>query len=310
MIPYIFKRILSSLPTLFLLATLLFFLLRTAPGGPFDGERAFPAEVKAAIDARYGLDQPLFTQYKIWIGGVLKGDLGESFQYIGQTVWEIMSDSLPPSLLLGFLSLLFALLIGIPLGLISAWRQGSWIDSSAMFVAISGVSLPGYLVASLLVLVFSLELGWLPPALWEGPESLILPVITLSLRPLAMIARLTRASMLETLSADYIRTALAKGLSYRRVLYKHALKNALIPVLTVLGPIAANLVTGSFLVENIFQIPGMGKHFVGAVLNRDYPIVMGVTLFYGLILIGCNLVSDLACAWADPRIRFDEASDS
>lgn len=306
MIQYSIKRILSSIPTLFLLITLVFFLLRLAPGGPFDGERVFPPEVQAAINAHYGLDQPLWTQYTTWLIDAVRFDFGESFQYWGREVSEIISEALLPSLLLGFLALLFSLIVGIPLGIFSAWRQGTFWDRGAMLIAISGVSLPAYLVASLLVIVFSLHLGWLPPALWEGPSSLVLPVLTLSLRPLAIIARLVRASMIEVLASDFIRTAHAKGVHLKQILIKHALKNTLIPVLTVLGPIAASLVTGSFLVEVVFQIPGLGKHFVGAVLNRDYPLVMGVTLVYGFFLVLSNLTVDLLCAWADPRIRLDD----
>ena len=305
MTSYLIKRLLSALPTLFILSSLLFFLLRLAPGGPFDGERAFPAEVKAAIDQRYGLDKPLTEQYQKWITHTLQGDLGESFQYIGQPVVEIIFESLPASITLGLFALFFAFIFGVTLGLVSAWKKGSLIDRLCMFISVSGVSLPGYLIASLLVIVFSLKLNWLPAALWEGPSSAVLPIITLALRPLAMIARITRASVIETLSSDYIRTAYAKGLHESQILLKHALKNGLIPLLTLIGPITANLVTGSFLVENVFQIPGMGKYFVSAILNRDYPVVMGVTLFYGFILIFCNLVSDVLCAWADPRIHYE-----
>jgi oligopeptide transport system permease protein len=304
---YSSKRILASVPTLFILATLVFFLLRLAPGGPFDGDRVFPAEVKAAINAHYGLDLPLWQQWLKWMeAAFLHFDFGESFHYLGRTVNEMILHSLPPSLLLGGLSLLFAVLLGIPLGVLAAWRQGTWMDSGAIFLAIAGVSLPSYLVASCLVLVFSLYLGWVPPALWESPESAILPVITLALRPLAITARLVRSSVIETLASDYIRTAHAKGLSVSRVLFHHALRNSLIPVITVLGPLAAGLVTGSFLVEMVFQIPGLGKHFVGAVLNRDYPMVMGVTLVYGVILILSNLAVDLLCAVLDPRIRLEQ----
>lgn len=306
MIQYSIKRILSSLPTLFLLATLVFFLLRIAPGGPFDGERVFPPEVQAAIEKHYGLDQPILSQYWTWLKDAVTFDFGESFQYLGRNVSQIISEALPPSLLLGSLAMLLSLIVGVPLGIFSAWRQGTLWDRGAMFVAISGVSLPSYLVASLLVIIFSVHLRILPPALWEGPASMVLPVITLSLRPLAIIGRLVRASMIDVLSADFIRTAHAKGLTRQKILIKHALKNTLIPVLTVLGPIAASLVTGSFLVEVVFQIPGLGKHFVGAVLNRDYPLVMGVTLIYGAFLILSNLTVDLLCAWADPRIRLDD----
>jgi oligopeptide transport system permease protein len=304
---YSAKRVLSAVPTLLILATIVFFLLRIAPGGPFDGERVFPPEVKAAIDAHYGLDQPLWRQYWNWMREiVLHFDFGESFHYVGRSVNEMIANSLPTSLLLGGLALLVAVLIGGPLGVLAAWRQGTWLDSGAIFLAVAGVSLPAYLVASSLVMLFSLQLGWLPPALWEEPASAVLPVITLALRPLAITARLVRSSMIETLSADYIRTAHAKGVEVRDVLFRHALRNSLIPVVTVMGPLAAGLVTGSFLVEMVFQVPGLGKHFVGAVLNRDYPMVMGVTLVYGLVLIVANLVVDVLCAILDPRIRLDE----
>lgn len=303
MLAYAFRRLAGAIPTLLLLATLTFFTLRLAPGGPFDTERAFPPEVQANIDAKYELDLPLPAQFLNWLTDVAQGDLRESFQYLGRPVSGIIRETLPVSCVLGLWSLAFALGIGIPLGCLAAWSRGTWLDASAMFVAVSGVSLPSYLVASLLVLVFSLHLGWFPPALWEDSSSMVLPVVTLGFRPMAIIARLTRAAMIESLASDYIRTAYGKGLSTAKVVFKHALKNSLIPVLTILGPVAANLITGSFLVEIVFQIPGLGKHFVTAVMNRDYPLVMGVTLTYGAILIASNLTVDLACAWADPRIR-------
>ena len=303
MILYSLRRILSAVPTLFLLTTITFFMLRLAPGGPFDTDRVFPPEVQEAINAKYELNKPVSVQFTHWITAAAHGDLNESFQYVGRPVTEIIRETLPTSVMLGLIALIFAVVIGIPLGCIAAWKQNTWLDSTAMFVAVSGVSLPSYLIASVLVLVFSLQLGWLPPALWEGPSSAVLPVITLGFRPMAIIARLTRASMIESLSSDYVRTAYAKGLSIYPVIFKHALKNSLIPVLTIMGPLGANLVTGSFLVEIVFQIPGLGKHFVAAVMNRDYPLVMGVTLVYGIVLIFSNLAVDLACAVADPRIR-------
>jgi oligopeptide transport system permease protein len=303
MLTYAVRRIIGAFPTLFLLAVLTFFSLRLAPGGPFDTERAFPPEIQAAINAKYELDQPITTQFAHWLRDVVRGDLRESFQYLGKPVTEIIGETLPASLSLGAWALIFSVLIGLPLGAIAAWKQNTWLDASAMFVAVSGVSLPSYLVASVLILIFSLWLGWLPPALWEGPSSMILPVITLGFRPMAIIARLTRASLIEAMSSDYIRTAFGKGLDEWTVVFKHGLRNSLIPVITVLGPLAANLVTGSFLVEIVFQIPGMGKHFVSAVINRDYPLVMGVTLVYGAILMASNLVVDLVYGWVDPRIR-------
>lgn len=307
MIRYGLRRLLEALPTLWLLATLVFFTLRFAPGGPFDTDRALPPEIMANINARYGLDQPISSQYLHFLNSICHGQLNESFQYMGRSVAEIITQTLPTSFILGLLSLAIAVPLGMTLGSLAAWKQRSFWDWSAVFFSIAGVSLPTYLIASLLVLVFSLKLGWLPPALLESPAGWVLPVVTLALRPLAMIARLTRASMIEALQSDFVRTALGKGLSSRQVVFKHALRNSLIPVVTLIGPIAAQLVTGSFLVEVVFQIPGLGKYFVSAVINRDYPLVMGVTLVYGVILIASNLVVDLLYAWVDPRIRESRA---
>lgn len=300
---YFVERLATSVLTLLLLATLTFFLIRISPGGPFDSDKAWPPEIKANIDHRYGLDQPVTSQFLIWLKDAAHGDLRESFQYMGRPVSEMISQSLIPSLELGMGALAVGILIGVPLGCVGAWRRGTWIDTSAMFVAVAGISLPAYLIASLLILFFSLKLGWLPPALWEGWDSMILPIAALCLRPLAIVARLTRASMLEALASDYIRTARAKGLSNSVIIYKHALMNSLIPVLTVIGPLAAGLITGSFVIESVFQIPGMGRFFVEGVLNRDYPLVMGITLTYGAILIGSNLAVDFIYGWVDPRIR-------
>ncbi len=305
MLQYGLKRILGSLPTLFILLALVFFLLRLAPGGPFDTDHAWPPEIQANILRRYGLDQPVWVQFGQWMRDLVQGDLRESFQYIGRPVREMIAESLPVSMSLGFAALLFSVAVGVPLGAIAAWKRNSWMDASAVFIAVSGLSLPTYLLASLLILLFSMWLGWLPPALWEGPSSMVLPMITLGYRPLAVIARLTRASMLESFQSDYIRTARGKGLTEKVIVFKHALRNSLIPILSVMGPLAANLVTGSFLVEIVFQIPGIGKHFVQAVMNRDYPMVMGVTLVYGVILIGSNLLVDLLYGWADPRIKLE-----
>ncbi len=303
MIQFFLKRLLQSLITLAFLATATFFLLRLAPGGPFDGEKVWPAEIQANIEAKYGLDKPLYIQFFTWANDVVHGDLRESFHYIGTPVTEIISDATQPSLQLGFLSLIISLIFGILFGVLSAWKRGTFWDFSSMFVAIAGITLPSYLVATLLVLLFSNYLGWLPPALWEEKSSMILPVITLGLRPLAIIARMTRTTLLEVLHSDYIRTAYAKGLSDSKVLFKHALKNALIPVITLLGPIAASLITGSYVVETVFQIPGLGQYFITSVINRDYPLVMGMTLMFGMILIVCNLLVDLAYSWIDPRMK-------
>lgn len=299
----LFWRILETIPTLLLLMTVTFFLLRVAPGGPFDSERVWPAAIQANINHEYELDKPVFVQFGVWLKHLAHGDLRSSFQYLGVPVSHIISQALPASAFLGGVAFLLSLLLGVFLGGIAAWQHNTWIDQAIKSIAISGVSLPPYLIGSCLVLFFSLQLEWLPSALWEEPSAAILPIFTLSVRPIAMIARLTRTSMLEVLHEDYIRTAHGKGLAPWLVIFKHALKNSLIPVITMLGPLAANLVTGSFLVEILFQIPGLGKHFVQAVLNRDYPLVMGVTLVYGAILIFANLLVDLLYTWVDPRIR-------
>ncbi len=303
---YLFRSLIQAFVTMAFLITFTFFLLRLAPGGPFDGERVWPAEIQANINAKYGLDQPLYKQFFKFGNSLVHLDLNESFHYLGTPVTEIIHDAIPPSLELGALSLLFSVVFGILLGVLSAWKRGTWIDFSSMFFAISGVTLPSYLVATLLVLLFSNYLGWLPPALWEDKRSMILPTITLGLRPLAITARMTRTSMLDVLHSDYIRTAYGKGLGPARVLFKHALRNALIPVVTTLGPIAAALITGSYVVETVFQIPGMGQYFITSVINRDYPLVMGMTLTYGVILIACNLTVDMSYSLIDPRVRLGE----
>ncbi|MBS1959693.1 MAG: ABC transporter permease [Bdellovibrionales bacterium] len=305
MLEFLTKRIIQTIVTLLFLAVATFFLMRLAPGGPFDNDKVWPPEIQANIDAKYGLNLPLTTQFTTWFRDLLHGDLRDSFHYMGTPVTEIIRDAVPPSLQLGLLALGFSFVFGVGLGVLSAWKRGSILDFSSMFIAISGITLPSYLVATLLVLLFSNYLGWLPPALWEDKKSMILPTITLGLRPLAIIARMTRTTLLEVMHADYIRTAYSKGLTESRVLFKHALKNSMIPVITMLGPIAASLITGSYVVETVFQIPGMGQYFITSVINRDYPLVMGMTLTYGLVLTASNLLVDMAYGWIDPRIRVD-----
>jgi oligopeptide transport system permease protein len=304
MILYAIKKLLDAIPTLLILIVLTFFLLRLAPGGPFDTDRVWPPEIQENIERQYGLRDPMPVQFGNFLLNLARGRL-VSFQYLDRPVLEIIGGALPASMLLGGLALGFAVLLGIPLGALAAWKRNTWVDSSTMFVAISGVSVPSYLVASVLILLFSLHLGWLPAALWDGPEHIILPALTLGVRPLAVIARLTRASMIEVMSSDYVRTAYSKGVGDFSIIFKHALRNSLIPVLTVLGPLAAYLVTGSFLVESVFEIPGLGKHFVQSIINRDYPLAMVVTILFGVILIAANLAVDLLYGWVDPRIRVD-----
>lgn len=300
---YWISRALSSVTTLVVLIVAVFFLLRVAPGGPFDAERAWPPEIQANIEKRYGLDQTLIEQFQSWAWDLARGDLRESFQYLDRPVSEIISQSLTVSALLGFSALFLAIALGLPLGIASALKPNHPIDHLCVTLAVAGVSLPTFLVASLFVLVFSLKLGWFPPALLETPSSYFLPILTLSFRPLSMIARMTRTTLRETLGEDYIRTAIGKGAPPFRVVTRHALKNALIPVVTLLGPVTASLVTGSFLVEVVFQLPGLGKHFVGSILNRDYPLALGATLTYGVVLLSVNLLVDFIYGFLDPRIR-------
>lgn len=300
---YVFKRFAEAFVVILIIASVTFLLLRVLPGGPFDQDKALPQAVKENIEKKYHLDKPLYYQYWAYISGLFVGDLGESYKYVGRNISEIVAETLPVSVQLGVYCLILAFAIGIPAGVYAASKHNSWQDSLTMMTAISGVALPSFLVAPLLIMLFSMYLGWLPPALWDGPSYYIMPIIVLGVRPAAVIARLTRASVLEVIRSDYIRTARAKGLAERNILFKHVLKNSLIPVLTFSGPLAAGVITGSFVVEAIFAIPGMGKHLVNSVTNRDYPLVLGTTLVFSIILVMANLIVDLLYAYFDPRIR-------
>lgn len=301
---YAIKRLLSIIPTLFLVATLVFVLVRIVPGGPFDQERAVPVEVQRQLDAKYHLNDPVLKQYGDWLLAlVTKGDLGPTFKYPNRTVNEIIALSLPVSMQLGFWAMLFALAVGIPLGVIGAIRQNTWKDTAAMAVAMIGLSVPRYVLAPLLMLVFSLKLYWFPVARWETWRHMVLPIICAGLPVAAYIARLTRGGMLEVIRSDFIRTARAKGLSERKVVLKHALRGGLLPVVSFLGPGFSGLLVGSLVVEKIFNIPGMGRYFVEAATNRDYNLVMGVMLVYGFLLMLFNALVDVAYAFIDPRVE-------
>jgi oligopeptide transport system permease protein len=303
-IAYALRRVLSILPTLLLVATLVFVLVRLVPGGPFDQERAVPAEVQRALDAKYHLDDPVFTQYSDWLWALFsRGDLGPTFKYPNRTVNEIIALSLPVSMQLGFFAMIFALSLGVPLGIIGAVRQNTWKDTAAMAIAMVGVSVPRFVLAPLLILVFSLHLYMFPVARWETWRHMVLPIVCAGLPTAAYIARLTRGGMLEVIRSDFIRTARAKGLSERRVIWKHALRGGLLPVVSFLGPGFSGLLVGSLVVEKIFNIPGMGRYFVEAAMNRDYNLVMGVVLVYGVILMFFNALVDVAYAFIDPRVE-------
>lgn len=296
-------RTLEALLTLWLLATLCFVLLRAAPGGPFDTEKAAPPEVQAALEARYRLDRPLPAQYAAWLGDVAHGDLGPSFQYPDYTVNQLIAQALPVSALNGALALLLALGLGIPLGVWAALRAGSWTDRGLMLLAGLGLAVPKYVVAPLLVLLFAVTLHWLPAGGWGEADNVVLPAIALALPNLAYCARLTRASMLDVLGAEYLAAARARGLSEARLLFAHALRPALLPVAAWLSPALINIVTGSAVVEQVFGVPGMGRFFVQGALNRDYTLVLGVVLVVGALIVLINALVDALRAWMDPRLR-------
>ncbi|SHJ46958.1 ABC transporter permease [Tepidibacter formicigenes] len=303
---YVLKRLGAMAITMFFIITITFVLMHAIPGGPFTGEKKLPPAIEEALMKKYNLDQPMFKQYTNYLGSVLKGDLGPSFKLKGQTVNEIIARSFPASAQLGSIAIILILLIGVPIGVIAALKQGTWIDNAVMFLAIAGVTIPSFVIATLMIYVFSVKLNILPAARWGTFEQMIMPTIALGAYSLAFVARLTRSTMLEVISQDYIRTARAKGLSERVVIFKHALKNALIPIITYVGPLAAALLTGSFVVEKIFAIPGLGRFFVESISNRDYTVIMGVTIFYAVFLVITMLIVDILYAFVDPRIKFDD----
>lgn len=306
MIFYAVRRLFAAIPTLWLLITLAFFMIRLSPGGPFDSERALPPEIEANLNARYHLDEPLAVQYFRYLGDVLRFDFGPSFQYRDWTVNELIRSGFPVSATLGLLAIGLALLIGIGAGVYAALRQNSWLDYSVMSIAMFGISVPTFVVAPLFILILALGLGWLPAGGWDwGLQRMVMPVLTLALPLIAYIARLTRASLIEVLHSNFIRTARAKGLSERDVILRHALKPAALPVISFLGPAIAGVLTGSVVVERIFTVPGLGSHFVQGALNRDYTLVLGVVVFYGILIIFLNFLVDLIYALLDPRIRYD-----
>jgi len=302
---FVVRRLLTMIPTLWVIVTITFFLIRLAPGGPFQSERDIPAEAKAALAAKYGLDQPLHVQYGRYLKNVAQFDFGPSYKFPSRSVREIIAGALPISLELGAWAMLLALAIGIPVGVIAAVKQNSGWDHVPMAVAMLGVSIPNFVLGPILIFVFALTLRWLPPALWGGPSQKILPVLTLSAIYVAYIARLTRGGMLELTRSDFIRTARAKGLSEATIVVRHMLRGGLLPVVSFLGPAVARAVTGAIVVEKIFAIPGVGQYFVNAAFNRDYTLVMGVVVFYAVLLILFNLLVDVAYGALDPRVRLE-----
>jgi oligopeptide transport system permease protein len=305
MIRFALARLFAAVPTLLVLITLAFFMMRAAPGGPFDRERSLAPEIEAAIKATYHLDQPLWQQYLHYMGGLLRGDLGPSFQYAGYQVSELIAQGLPVSAALGLSSLLLALVIGSAAGIWAARRQNRLADYSVMTLSMAGISLPSYVVAPLLILLFAVALGWLPAGGWEKGRysDLVMPVAALALPQIAYIARMMRGSMIEVLRSNFIRTARAKGLPESTVILRHALRPAMMPIVSVLGPAAAGVITGSVVIEQIFGMPGIGRYFVQAATNRDYTLVLGVVIFYGGLIVLFNFLVDLLYGALDPRVR-------
>ncbi|MEE9251742.1 MAG: ABC transporter permease [Thermodesulfobacteriota bacterium] len=306
MLKFTLSRALTGALVVFTVATITFFLLRTLPGGPFDEDKTLPPEIQRNIEKKYRLDEPVWKQYLYYIYDLSRGEFGPSYKYIDRSVNDIIKNTLPVSVKLGAVGFALVLSIGGTVGVLSSVRPRGLADFAGVAAATTLVSVPSFVVGALLMYFFSVRLGWLPAALWGRPEHFVLPALTLAVGPAAYLSRLIRGSMLETSGSAFIRTARAKGLGQFKIVLKHVLKNALIPILTVLGPIAAFLVTGSFVVEHIFEIPGMGKFFVIAVSNRDYPLVMGITVIYTVILVLANFVVDLSYALIDPRITFEK----
>ena len=304
MLRYTVLRLLGAVPTLFLLITLAFFLIRAAPGGPFDAEKALPPEIEANLRAAYHLDEPLVQQFARYVGNLARGDFGPSFQYRDYTVTELIATGLPVSFRLGLAAMVLAVVAGVAAGTVAAMRRNRPADHAVMALAMTGISVPNFVLAPILILVFAVHLGWLPAGGLGGVAHMVLPVVALALPQVAWIARITRGSMTEVLSSDFIRAARAKGLSDADVVLRHALRPALIPVVSYLGPATAAVLTGSVVVEEIFGLPGIGRYFVQGALNRDYTLVMGVVVFYGVVIIVLNFLVDLAYAALDPKVRY------
>ncbi len=305
MLRFIGRRLLVALPTLFLVVTVAFFMMRAAPGSPFDMDRKLAPEILKNVQAKYGMDRPLGEQYVRYLGDAVRGDFGPSLKYKDKSVLDILKENYSVSLKLGGFAILIASIMGVSLGVLAALRQNRTTDYVIMTVAILGVCIPTFVTAPLLVLALASKLGWLPSAGWNDGAlpNLILPITVLALPQIAIISRLTRAGMIEVLHSNYVRTARAKGLSEGRIVGKHALRAAILPLVSYLGPACAGLLTGSLVVEKIFNLPGLGKFFVISALQRDYTVVMGMVIFYAALILVLNLISDLLYAVLDPRVR-------
>lgn len=303
MAKYLMQRIVYMIVTLFIVASVTFFLMKLMPGSPFNNFHKLSAVQQNILLEKYGLNDPMPVQYMMYIGNLVKGDLGVSFQFNNIPVTEIISNRLGPSALLGFQAMVFGAIFGIFLGTIAALKQNTWIDYSSTFIAVLGKSIPSFIFAGLLQFYVAVKLGWFPVMLWKGPEYTVLPTIALAMFPISIAARFMRTEMIEVLSSDYITLARAKGASRFQISVKHALRNALIPVVTVLGPLAVGLMTGSLVIEKIFGIPGIGEQFVKSINTNDYPVIMGTTLLFAALFVVVILIVDLLYGVIDPRIR-------
>ena len=304
MITYLTRRLLWIIPVLFAVSVITFVLMHAVPGGPWAREKALPDAVEARLNAEYGLDKPLYEQYLVWAGGFVTGDLGPSYRYQDRTVNDIVADGFLVTVQLGIMAFFLSIIVGIPLGILAALGHNRWPDYLTTSVSIIGIATPSFIIAILLIIVFSVQLGWFPTGGWKGPEYWVLPTIALAGFPIAVIARYTRASMLEVTRKDYIRTAHSKGLRNNSVVTRHMIRNALIPVVTILGPTLAFLVTGSFIIERVFNIPGMGQFYLNAIATRDYSLLMAMTMIYAFAVAFLNVVVDILYAYIDPRIRY------
>lgn len=305
MLRFIARRLLQVIPVLLVIITATFFMVRFVPGGPFTAEKAVPPEILRNLEAHYGLDQPLWRQYLSYMGQVIRGDLGPSFKYSNRSVNEIIAAKLPVSLELGGLSLAVALAVGLPLGVLAAIRRNTWLDYLASSTGMLGICVPTFVLGPLLVLYFAIHLGLVNASGWYSWSDRILPSLTLGFVYAAYLMRLTRGGMLEVLNQDYIRTARAKGASEARIILRHALRGGLLPVVSFLGPAIAGILTGSFVIETIFQIPGLGREFVNSAFNRDYTLVLGTVILYAALIILLNLAADIAQVWLNPKLKFE-----
>jgi oligopeptide transport system permease protein len=301
---YLIGRLLWIIPVLFVVSILTFMLMHAVPGGPWAREKALPAATVARLNDKYGLDEPIYIQYATWAGNLVQGNLGPSYKYLDRTVNDIVGDGIWTTVQLGLMAFLLAVILGIPLGIIAALGHNRWPDYLSTGISIIGIAMPSFVLAILLVVFFGVTLRWFPTGGWKGPETWVLPTVALAGFPIAVIARYTRASMLEVTRKDYIRTAHSKGLGGRDVVSRHMIRNALIPVVTILGPTLAFLVTGSFIIESIFAIPGVGRYYVTSISQKDYGVLMAMTILYAFAVAFLNLVVDMLYAYIDPRIRY------